>query len=84
MIESVSSFKLAKEISRVSAARGIVTKCLAEVNIGQEESKSGIMPQELVETLYQISELPAIEIKGLWLSRLYVKIRMRHAVILPL
>lgn len=65
MIESVSSFKLAKEISRVSAARGIVTKCLAEVNIGQEESKSGIMPQELVETLYQISELPAIEIKGL-------------------
>lgn len=65
MIESVSSFKLAKEISRVSQARGIVTQCLAEVNIGQEESKSGIMPQELVETMYQISELPAIEIKGL-------------------
>lgn len=65
MIESVSSFKLAKEISRVSAARGIVTDCLAEVNIGEEESKSGIMPQELVDTLYQISELPAVRIKGL-------------------
>ena len=65
MIESVSSFKLAKEISRVSALRGIVTHCLAEVNIGMEESKSGIMPQELVETLYQISELPAIRIDGL-------------------
>ncbi len=65
MIESVSSFKLAKEISRVSAAQGIVTQCLAEVNIGQEESKSGIMPQELMDTLYQISELPAIKIRGL-------------------
>lgn len=65
MIESVSSFKLAKEISRVSAARGIVTNCLAEINIGQEESKSGILPQELEETLYQISELPAIRIMGL-------------------
>ncbi|HIZ12113.1 MAG TPA: YggS family pyridoxal phosphate-dependent enzyme [Candidatus Eubacterium faecavium] len=65
MIESVSSFKLAKEVARVSAARGVVTNCLAEVNIGQEESKSGIMPQELEETLFRISELPAIKIKGL-------------------
>lgn len=65
MIESVSSFKLAKEISRVSAARGIVTDCLAEVNIGREESKSGIMPEELFETLAMISELPGIRIRGL-------------------
>ena len=48
MIESVSSFKLAKEISRVSAAKGLVTNCLAEVNIGMEESKSGLDRKSVV------------------------------------
>lgn len=65
MIESVSSIKLAKEIARVSAAKGIVTSCLAEVNIGKEESKSGIYIEELLDTLYEISEMNGIKIKGL-------------------
>ena len=65
MIESVSSLKLAKEISRVSAARGIVTECLAEVNIGKEDSKSGIYIEELEDILCEISSLEGIKIKGL-------------------
>lgn len=65
MIESVSSVKLAKEISKVSLQKGIVTKCLVEVNVGKEESKSGIYLDELEETLCEIAELPAIKIKGL-------------------
>lgn len=65
MIESVSSVKLAKEISKVSLQKGIVTKCLVEVNVGKEESKSGIFLEELEETLCEIAELPAIKIKGL-------------------
>lgn len=65
MIESVSSLKLAREISRVSAARGIETQCLVEVNIGKEESKSGIYIEELEETLYQLAQLDSIKIKGL-------------------
>lgn len=65
MIESVSSVKLAKEISKVSLQKGIVTKCLVEVNVGKEESKSGIFLEELEETLCEIAQLPAIKIKGL-------------------
>lgn len=65
MIESVSSVKLAKEISKVSLQKGIVTKCLVEVNVGKEESKSGIYLDELEETLCEIAQLPAIKIKGL-------------------
>lgn len=65
MIESVSSVKLAKEISKVSLQKGIVTNCLVEVNVGKEESKSGIFLEELEETLCEIVELPAIKIKGL-------------------
>lgn len=65
MIESVSSVKLAKEISKVSLQKGIVTNCLVEVNVGKEESKSGIYLDELEETLCEIAQLPAIKIKGL-------------------
>ena len=65
MIESVSSLKLAKEISKVSSAKGIITNCLAEVNIGKEESKSGIFIEELEDILYEISSLEGIRIKGL-------------------
>ncbi len=65
MIESVSSLKLAKEISKVSQAKGIISDCLVEVNIGREESKSGIFAEELEELLYEVSLLEGIKIKGL-------------------
>lgn len=65
MIESVDSFKLAKEISLQSEKRNISTDILIEVNIGGEESKSGISPDELDELICQISELPAIKVQGL-------------------
>lgn len=65
MIESVSSIKLAKEISKVSVAKGLVTDCLIEVNIGKEESKSGIYIEELEENLCEIATLDGIKIKGL-------------------
>lgn len=65
MIESVSSVKLAKEISKVSANLGIVTNCLVEVNIGKEESKSGIYIEEIDEVLTEISEMGSIKVKGL-------------------
>ena len=65
MIESVDSIKLAKEISRQSVLKGVSTKILVEVNVGKEESKSGIFIEELPELLYQISELDNIKVKGL-------------------
>ena len=65
MIESVSSLKLAKEISRVSVSKGIVTSCLIEVNIGREESKSGIVSEALADAIYEMAELPGMKIKGL-------------------
>lgn len=65
MIESVDSFKLAKEISDQSAKRGITTDILVEVNIGGEESKSGVSPEELDELIEKIAVLPAIKVEGL-------------------
>jgi hypothetical protein len=65
LIQSVDSFKLAKEISRVSQNKGVETDILIEVNIGKEENKSGVMPEKLEELLLEVRELPSINIKGL-------------------
>lgn len=65
MIESVDSVKLAKEISRVSAIKGVETNVLVEVNVGKEESKSGIFIEQLEELLSEISQMSGIKVKGL-------------------
>lgn len=65
MIESVDSLKLATEISKKSEAKGITTDCLIEVNIGGEESKTGIYAEMLEDLLYQIIELPNLKVRGL-------------------
>ena len=65
MIQSVDSVKLAREISKRSEAMGVVTQCLVEVNIGDEDSKTGLDLELLTETLEEISSLPNIEVKGL-------------------
>ena len=65
MIQSVDNPRLAQEISRLSSAQSIATDILIEVNIGSEENKSGILPQNLDELIAHISVLPAIHIRGL-------------------
>ena len=65
LIQSVDSIKLAKEIDKQSAARGIVSDVLVEINIGNEQSKSGIDKQNLGEILAEISTFDNIYVKGL-------------------
>lgn len=65
MIQSVDSMHLAQEISRLSAAQNSSTDILVEVNIGCEENKSGVLPQNLDELITGISALPAVRIRGL-------------------
>lgn len=65
MIESVDSLKLASEIHKRSAAAGIVTDVLCEVNIGREEAKSGVMPEAVPEFLAQLEEFENIRLCGI-------------------
>ena len=65
MIESVDSIKLAKEISRVSVNKGVDTNILVEVNVGKEDSKSGVYMEQLEELLVQIAALDNVKIRGL-------------------
>ena len=65
LIQSVDSVKLAKEISRCSEKLGITTDILLEVNIGREENKSGVMPENLPDLLDQVKDIPAVKVRGL-------------------
>ena len=65
MIQSVDSVKLAKEISRCAEKNDTVMDILIEVNIGEEESKSGVCPENVLEIIEEISKLPSICIKGI-------------------
>ena len=65
LIQSVDSVKLAKEISRVATKHGICQDILVEINIGGEESKSGISPSELEEIIEEISKMENIRVRGL-------------------
>ena len=65
MIQSVDSFRLAQAISCRSKELSIVTPVLVEVNIGGEEAKSGVEPENLESLLCQISDLPGIRVRGL-------------------
>ena len=73
MIESVDSLRLAQEISRQSMKREITTPVLLEVNIGGEESKTGMAPAELEETACAIAQMPGIQVCGLMRYRPFVK-----------
>ena len=65
IIQSVDSRKLAGEISRRSEQNGIVTDILLEVNIGREENKSGVLPEELDRLLEETSSLSCVKVRGL-------------------
>ncbi len=65
LIESVDSIRLANVIASQSQKKGITTDILLEVNIGDEESKSGFKYDEVLESLTEISKLGGIRVKGL-------------------
>lgn len=65
MIQSVDSIKLAEEVAKQSKKHNKVTDILIEVNIGGEESKSGVSPELLEELCYYSSALEGVKVRGL-------------------
>ncbi len=65
MIQSVNKLSLAEEIDRCARKHGIRQDILLEVNIGGEETKSGIAPAKLRELLEETAKLPNLHVCGL-------------------
>lgn len=65
MIQSVDSIKLANEINRLAEKNDKIMDILIEVNIGDEESKSGVNQADLITLAEEISLLKNVSVRGL-------------------
>ena len=65
LIQSVDSLRLLKAIDAEAAKQGIIQDILLEVNVGEEESKSGFAAEEVLPLLEQISDFSHIFVRGL-------------------
>ena len=73
LIHSVDSYALAETIDKEAAKHNRIIPILIEVNVGGEESKFGVTPEETTALVEQISHLPNIRIEGLMTSAPYVE-----------
>ena len=65
MIQSVDSVSLAKEIERQAEKNNMTANVLIEVNVGGEDSKTGMDKSLFLESFAEISEMKHISIRGL-------------------
>ena len=65
LIQSVDSLRLLCAIDAEARKQCIVQDILLEINIGQEESKSGFREEEILPLLEKIGDFPNICVKGL-------------------
>ena len=65
LIQSVDSLRLLCAIDAEARKQGIVQDILLEINIGQEQSKSGFREEEILPLLEKIGDFPNICVKGL-------------------
>ena len=65
LIQSVDRLKLLECIQSEAARQGITQDILLEINIGQEESKSGFSPKDILPILENIGNYLNIRVRGL-------------------
>ena len=65
LIQSVDSLRLLEAIQKEAAKQGICQDILLEINVGNEESKTGMPKEELPIILEQMSSFGNIRLRGL-------------------
>ena len=65
LIHSVDSVELMAAIDAQAGKRGIVQDVLLEINVGAEESKSGISPEQTDEILAGAGNFSSLRVRGL-------------------
>ncbi|MDE6665393.1 MAG: YggS family pyridoxal phosphate-dependent enzyme [Ruminococcus sp.] len=65
MIQSVDSLRLGETINNLALKNNKVMDILCEVNIGDEDSKSGVSPSGLNDLIEQLAQLEGLRIRGL-------------------
>jgi len=65
LIHSLDSIRLLEEIEKQFSVNGKIAKVLIQVNIGNEESKTGISLEELNELIEACEKCKNVKVKGL-------------------
>jgi PLP dependent protein len=65
LIHSVDSLRLATQIDLESKKSNIISNILIEVNIAKEESKFGVLPNDTMDLIIEISRMNNVKINGL-------------------
>lgn len=85
VIHSVDNEKLADEISKLALNRNVVQQILIEINIGQEESKGGVLKKDFEKLYTHCQNLPNIKVVGIMTvmpkfaeKELYLKIKQLY------
>jgi hypothetical protein len=65
LVHAVDREELGREIARRSAAAGVTTRVLVEVNVSGEGSKAGCAPEEAPALVAALRALPGLEVAGL-------------------
>jgi pyridoxal phosphate enzyme (YggS family) len=64
LIESLDSAALALELEKEGKKRATTIRALIEVNLGDEQSKSGLAQDKVVELLKRVGELAHLRVEG--------------------
>jgi len=65
LIQSLDSMALALELDKEGRRNGKTVRTLIEVNLGDEQSKSGIGQDKVLELVKRVSELSHLRVEGL-------------------
>lgn len=65
MIQSLDREALALEISRRAQEAGLIMPALVQVNIARETQKAGVMEEELLSFIQNLTQLPGVKVEGL-------------------
>ena len=65
VIETLDRVKLANALNKEAATLGKVQECYIQVNIGEEDQKGGMLPQDLERLLQHCEGLDHINVTGL-------------------
>ena len=64
-VDTVDSVRLARALSARAAAHAIDVEVLLQVNVGDEEQKSGCTPEEVPRLVEAVRALPNVDLRGL-------------------
>ena len=65
LIHSVDSLRLAETIDKEAEKKGVVANILIEINVAKEDTKFGLMPEDVDHFIDEISKLKHVQVKGL-------------------